>query len=498
MTNIFNPNFLIISTMLIGMVNLIAPYINKRDTKKRSVLLLTISSAFFLNILIIDYLFVQGIELNFNLINIGKYSIAFGLEPLGVIFLTLIAFFWTPALLYTIKFLAVNEFNNSSRYLMFVSGCVLSGCFVALSWNLITMFVGYEMLTLCTIPLIIHQISGKSVDGLLKYLKILMVSGLLLFLPAIIFVYSSIGSGTFVNGGFIREYFSDTTSVLLLIAFVFGVSKTALYPLHGWLPAAMVASYPVSALLHAVVVVKTGLFCIYKILFYVFGLDYLQYLFTQYNWFILLPAFTILYSSVQAVRSSEIKMILAYSTINQLSLALISAFLFTPKGMMAAVIHMVSHAFTKICMFYSAGNFYSLKKTYYTNQLAGISKTMPKTSFIMLISGLSLVGMPPFAGFISKFYIMLAAAEVQNFFVMIVVGISSVFSSVYMIKIISMIYKKPPETAINIQDKNIHAYSGKKETSLPIFMLLSLAICVSMVICFFFIWQIISLFLSFL
>lgn len=523
-----SPGFLVISTMLVGMINLVAPFITKKDSKIRSFLLFSISIFFLFNVLIIDYLFIQGTQLNFTLLNVSKYSISFGLEPMGLIFLTLLAVLWIPALLYTIKFLEVNKFQHSSRYLFFVSACVLTGCLVALSWNLITMFIFYEVLTLCTIPLIIHQTNSKTTSGLLKYLKILMISGMLLFLPAIIFVYANTGSGTFVSNGFIKNYFSDTASIFLLLAFIFGTSKAAIYPLHGWLPAAMVASYPVSALLHAVVVVKTGLFCIYKIIFYVFGLEYLQYLFANYNWLVLLPAITILYCCVQALKTNEIKMIFAYSTINQLSIALISAFLFTPKGMSAAIMHMISHAFTKICLFYSAGNFYSIHHAYYTYQLKGLARSMPKTSFIMLISGLSLVGMPPFAGFVSKFYIMLAAAEEQNLLVMTVLAISSMCSATYIMRIIRMVYKN---RVLPLSEKSVIARSvttkqsqevrevsvvfheiakpaaqvrndvkhkGIRNEGVPTFMLFSLALCIMMVIGFFFVSQVIGLFLTYL
>ena len=480
-------NFLIISTMLLGMINLVAPFFTKEDSKIRSFFLLSTSIFFLFNVIIIDDLFINGTVIKFTLLDIGKYSIAFSIEPLGLIFLSMIAVLWVPALLYTIKFLTFNHITNSSKYLFFVNCCILLGCLIALSANLITMFIVYELLTLCTIPLIVHHFDKRTLAGLNKYIKILLLSSITLFLPAVIVVYSKIGTGTFVSGGFIKHYFSDSAAIFLLLSFIFGISKAALYPLHGWLPAAMVASYPVSALLHAVVVVKTGLFCIYKVLFYVFGLEYLQYLFGGYNWLVIIPAITILYSSLQALKCNEIKMILAYSTINQLSIALISAFLFTPKGLAAAVIHMVSHSFSKICLFYSAGNFYSSGRTYYLNDLTGINKNMPKTSAIFLLAVLSLIGIPPFAGFISKFYIMLAAANQQNLLVMIVIAISSLFSAFYMLKILGFIYEP-------VKTKNVN----NKEKKLPLFMFISLVLCIISVTCFFFIQQTINIFLNFM
>ncbi len=479
-------NFLIISTMLLGMLNLIVPFFTKEDSKIRSFFLMSVCGFFLINIILIDYLYINFIEIKFTLLNIGKYSIVFGLEPLGLIFLTMLAVLWIPALLYTTKFLAINNFSHSSRYLFFVNSCILMGCIVAISANLITMFVAYEILTLCTIPLIVHHADKKTLAGLYKYLAILLLSGIILFLPAIIIIYSKVGTGTFTAGGFIRHYFSDSAAIVLLLAFIFGISKTAIFPMHSWLPAAMVASYPVSALLHAVVVVKTGLFCIYKILFYIFGLEYLQLLFNDYNWLVILPAVTILYSSLWALKTYEIKMLLAYSTINQLSIALISAFLLTPKGLAAAVIHMVSHSFTKICIFYATGSFYSLNKTYNISDLAGINKQMPKTSLILLIATLSLIGMPPFAGFISKFYIMMAAADQQNLFVMIIIAFSSIFSFLYISRIIITIYK-PVKSKPHVA-----------ETFLPLSMFIALSLCISLVIGFFFIQQIINIFLIFM
>lgn len=486
MTSPFLLKFSVISTMFLGMINLLAPFFTKEESKIRSFFLLTVSIFFLFNVIIIDDLFIKGTVIKFTLLNIGKYSIAFSLEPLGLIFLNMLSVLWIPALLYTIKFVTINYITNSSKYLFFVNCCILLGCIVALSANLMTMFIAYELLTLCTVPLIVYHFDHKTLAALNQYLKILLLSSIILLLPAIIFIYSKIGTGTFISGGFIKDYFSDTAAVFLLLFFIFGISKAALYPLHGWLPAAMVASYPVSALLHAVVVVKTGLFCIYKILFYVFGLEYLQYLFSDYNWLIMLPAITILYSSFQALKCNEIKILFAYSTINQLSISLMSAFLFTSKGLAAAVVHMISHSFTKICLFYSAGNFYSLHKTYYINDLKGINHTMPKTSTVFLIATLSLIGIPPFAGFISKFYIMVAAANQQNLLVMIVIVVSSLFSAFYMLKLLGLIYEP-------IKIKNTHT-----EKTIPLFMFISLIVCIIFVICFFFIQQVINIFLTFM
>ena len=506
------PEFLVISTGILGMLNLITPFISKEDSNLRSFFLLSVSIMFLGDVLLLDYLFLNGIEAYFVLFDFGKYSIAIELEALGMIFLTLLAILWFIALLYTIKFLEINNMKNSNRFIFFMNCCILVASIIALSANLLTMFVGYEILTLCTIPLISHQGGEKMAEGLFKYLKILMLTSLILFLPALIIIYSKIGHGHFTYNGFIDGHFSKTDSILLLLMFIFGIAKAAIYPFHAWLPAAMVASYPVSALLHAAIVVKTGLFCIYKILLYVFGLEYLQTLFPSYNWLVLLPIITILYSSVQSIRYTQIKMILAYSTINQLSIALMSAFMLTHKAMVAAVMHMISHSFTKICLFYTAGNIYSVKNSYEISDLVGIRSTMPKTSFIMLISGLSLMGIPPFAGFISKLYIMLAAAEQENILVMITLVISTLFSALYVIKILIFVYRptsdnfilylklKPyfDENAKGKSAKGIINAKFKAEERLPNFMIFSVFLCAGGVVAFFLIKQAITQFLLFI
>lgn len=358
------PHLLIFSTVSLALFNLFTPFISNSDNRIRNYLLIIISSFFFLNILIIDWLFLIGVRAEQTISLLGNFTIGFHLESLTLIFLTLISFLWICALLYTIKYIKINNIDNSSRFLFFLNLSVLAGVIIGLSANLFTMLIFYEILTLSTAPLIAHSGSDKVLAGMEQYLKILLISGAVLLLPAITVIYAKIGHGDFVPQGIIGNSFSKNQTIILLLMFIFGISKTALYPLHKWLPAAMVASYPVSSLLHAVVVVKSGLFCIYKILIYIFGLKYLQNIFFEFNFIILLPIITIIYSSFKALQSDSIKKILAYSTMNQLGIALLSAFMFTSKSMGAAILHLCSHAFTKICLFYGIGSIYSLKKTY--------------------------------------------------------------------------------------------------------------------------------------
>lgn len=482
------PNLLIFSTISLAILNLITPFISNNDNKIRNYLLITISSFFFINILIIDWLFLIGVRAEQEIGSFGNFTIGFHLESLTLIFLTLVSFLWVCALLYTIKYIKINNIDNSSRFLFLLNLSVLSGVMIGLSANLFTMFIFYEILTLSTAPLIAHSGGDKVLVGVEQYLKILLISGAVLLLPAIMIIYAKIGHGNFVSQGMISNYFSKNQTTILLLMFIFGIAKTALYPLHKWLPAAMVAHYPVSSLLHAVVVVKSGLFCTYKILIYIFGLKYLQDVFFESNIIILFPVITIIYSSFKALQSDNIKKILAYSTVNQLGIALLSAFMFTSKSMGAAILHLCSHAFTKICLFYGMGSIYTLKKTYQVSDLAGIAYQMPKTTFVIFIAGLSLIGIPPFGGFISKFYIMLAAAEQNQIGVMIILALSTVFSALYLAKLLMLIYK-PIDTI---------GKSVSLENKLPLFMRISLMISASGVIFFYFIQIYIKKFLVYI
>lgn len=485
--NIFNPNFLIISSLLIGALNLIIPLMIK-NKRARSSFMILIGICFLVNVATINLLFLKGVRASFNLTSfLSHYTIVFHLEALGLIFVDLLSILWIVALLYTPSYLTINNIGRSDRFLFFLCLSLLLGVLVALSANLFTMFVFYELLTLSTVPLIAHEGGEKVSKGLYRYLKILLISSLTLFLPAILVIYSKVEHGNFIYQGFVSGNFTKNESLVLLLMFIFGISKTALFPLHGWLPAAMVASYPVSALLHAVVVVKAGLFCIFKVLGYVFGFAYLELLFLNLNWLVLLPAITVIYSSIKALRLDNIKMILAYSTINQLSVALISAFIFTSKAMGAAILHMLSHSFSKICLFYAAGCLYSLNKVTHVEDLKGIAKSMSAVCFVFVLGTLSLIGLPPFGGFISKFHIVTAAARAENYFVAIIVAVSSIFSALYMLKILLVIYG-PVDTVT----------AHKSKANLPRVMIISLIFCGAGVVLFFFMAQFINCFLLYL
>ncbi len=476
--------FLTISTLIIACCNLIGPFLGSEKSRIWKFSVVFIAIIFFLNLTILDFLFFEGMRVSVILASFRNYSLELHIEGLGMVFLNLLGLLWIISLIYTIRYLKLNHIEGSRRFLFFLNLSVISGIFIALSANLITMFIFYEMLTLASAPLIVHAGGEKGMKALSKYLKTLALSSIFLFLPAMLIIITRLGNINFIYGGFLEDKFTNLETSFLLIAVIFGLAKSSVFPLHSWLPGAMAATYPVSALLHAVVVVKAGLFCTFKILLCVFGLSNLHNIFGDFNWILLFPAFTILYSSYKALRTGGIKPMLAYSTIGQLNLALLAAFIFTPKGLGAGIIHMVSHSFSKISLFFAAGNFYSFKKTNDLEDLSSANTSMPKTSLFFLISSLSLVGFPPLAGFISKIYIIVAAAEENKISVILLVALSSLLSGIYFSRILLCIYKPN-----KIEPKNSILKVKESANSLTLFA------CGAFVIFFFILTKLISNFL---
>lgn len=486
-------NLILCSSILIPFFSLIIIVLAKAKTIIRISLLTFISINFLLNIIILDLFFLEGVRINFEVFSFtGGYKFALHIEPLGLIFLNLIAILWPPALLYTDSYLKVNAIDNCERFLLFFHLSIIFTILIALAANLISLFICYELLTLVTAPLICHNSLKKNKNAVASYLKILLISSLLLFLPAILIIYNITGHGNFIKEGIIDGFLDRKEGILLFCMFIFGISKSAPYPLHYWLPNAMAAPYPVSALFHAVVIVKSGLFCIFKIIIYIFGFKYLAFLTINYNFLILFPVTTLIYSMIQIIRNRNIKVILAYSTMSQLALALMSAFLFTQNGLAAAVLHMCGHSFSKICLFYSAGNFYSRTKTLDIKDLSSIARFMPISSAIFLISSLSLIGLPPLAGFISKYYIFLSITKQEELYISFFVVLSGLVTAFCFSRIIFIMFSNSDN------EENKFNNFGEGEQKLPKAEIISPLICLFLCIIFFFIQKFIYKLLIFI
>jgi len=327
------------------------------------------------------------------------------------------------------------------------------------------MFVGYELLTLATYPLVVHLGKDEERKSARVYLYVLLGSSFILLLPAIAYLEAVVGNTDFAVGG-IMQQLSFSSVTILFMMFLYGVAKSAIVPVHFWLPRAMVASFPVSAVLHAVAVVKSGIFIMMKISVYIFGLDYLQNnIFKVYdtNIITVLCALSLLVSAVLALYQTKIKMLLAYSTINQLSICLIAVSMFHPVAIKAAILHMVSHAFGKITLFFASGYIYCNSTISEIKDFKGLGRKMKLITAIFTISAFSIIGMPIFAGFISKAYIYYAALSPSiNYFVLCVLTISILFTAHYFIKIIYNIYEENHE----LSSKRKKVYENKLFSSM--------------------------------
>lgn len=364
-------------------------------------------------------------------------DIAFRVEPLGMLFAALASGLWIVNSIYSIGYMRGNQESNQTRFYIFFAIALAATMGIAFADNLFTLFLFYELLTLSTYPLVAHKGDAKTVRSARVYLGILLATSIGLLLPAIIWTYSVAGTGDFTPGGILEGKLEGPAIGLLLGLFVFGVGKAAVMPVHRWLPAAMVAPTPVSALLHAVAVVKAGVFTITKIVIYIFGIDFLA---TESSgaWLLYVSAFTIVAASVVALRQQNLKRLLAYSTIAQLSYVVMAAATLKPLAEIGAATHMVAHAFGKITLFFAAGAIYTASKKTEIHQLRGIGHRMPWTMTAFTIAALSMIGVPPTGGFVSKWYILAGAFQADNTIAVATIIISTALNAAYFLPIVYM------------------------------------------------------------
>lgn len=375
-------------------------------------------------------------------------TITLKIDGLSRVFASLIAFLWPLATVYAFEYMEHEE--NESRFFTFytMSYGVTAG--IALAGNLFTMYAFYELLTLVTLPLVTHKMDAKSVHAGRRYLYY-SISGAALAFIGLIFImtYGVDSSTTFQLGGVLDMAKVGSDKNLLLLVFVlafigFG-AKAAVFPMHAWLPTVSVAPTPVTALLHAVAVVKAGAFAIIRIIYYSFGADFLHGTWAQAI-VVLLAGFTIAYGAVMAVREPHFKRRLAYSTVSNLSYILLGAALMTPAGLTGALTHMLYHGVMKITLFFCVGAVLVKTNQEYIQELRGFHRVMPRTMLVFTIASLALIGVPPLIGFTSKWNLASAAvADGQWFSYVGLIGliISAILTAVYLFTVIIPSYTMP-------------------------------------------------------
>lgn len=390
-------------------------------------------------------------------------AVAFKVEPLGMLFALIASLLWIVSSIYSIGYMRANEESHQTRFYVCFALAIASTIGIAFSGNLLTLFLFYEALTLATYPLVTHHGDEEARRGGRMYLGILLLTSTFFLFPAIVGTWLAAGTLDFVPGGILAGKVSPAVATALLVLFMFGIGKAALMPFHRWLPAAMVAPTPVSALLHAVAVVKAGVFSVVKIAVYVFGLGASG---ASFEWLAYVAGFTILSASIVALRSDNLKRRLAYSTVSQLSYVVLAVAVLAPLSVVGAVLHIAAHAFSKITLFFAAGSIYTAAHKTEVSQLDGIGRRMPWTMGAFTIGALSLIGIPPGVGVLSKWYMLQGAFAVEQWVAAAVMLGSTLLNAAYFMPIVYAAFFREPAP-----DPHDHAHG---EAPLPIVIALTL------------------------
>ncbi len=394
---------------------------------------------------------LQGIVYVYDFVEFTPgIGLAFRADALGMFFAAVSSTLWLLTTIYAIGYMKGAE--HRVRFFGFFALCVSTTVGIAFAENLLTLFLFYEMLTICTYPLVIHDETPEALRAGRKYLIYTLTGGAFVLVASVI-VFDASGTLSLGQPGILTQEMGmgTLTVIFLMLTVGFGV-KAAIMPLQGWLPTAMVAPTPVSALLHAVAVVKAGVFGILRTIYNVFGVDLLAELgFTMpLAW---LASFTIITASVIALFQDNFKRRLAYSTISQLSYIVLAASILTPFAATAAIAHIANQAFPKITMFFAAGAI--AKKTGKKNirELAGIGYKMPWTMGAFTVASLSFIGVPLTAGFITKWYMSLGALDAGEWWFVVVTAVSSILNAAYWLPIVYIaFFKAPPGTVMHVEE----------------------------------------------
>jgi multicomponent Na+:H+ antiporter subunit D len=352
----------------------------------------------------------------------------------GMLFALLASLLWVVTAVYSVGYMRAMQERHLARFYSCFALSLWAAMGMAFSGNLLTLFIFYEMLTLATYPLVTHSGTERAKRSGRLYLGLLLGTSVCLLLLAVIWTWLLAGTLDFTEGGILRDTTSPLTLGALLVLYVFGVGKAALMPFHRWLPAAMVAPTPVSALLHAVAVVKGGVFFLLMVALYVFGIQLLAEL-TATQWLRYVAAATILLAALVALRQDNLKLRLAYSTISQLGYIVLGILLATSAGVSGASMHMVMHAFGKITLFFCAGAILVATQKTDISQMRGLGHSMPFTMIAFFIGTLSIIGIPPAGGTWSKWFLLLGTLESGQLLLMVVLMAGSLLSALYLLPI---------------------------------------------------------------
>ena len=360
---------------------------------------------------------------------------AFRVDALGMVFASVSSFLWMAAAVYSIGYMRSLEEHAQTRFFACFAVSLAAAVGGAFAANLFTLVIFYEALSLVTYPLVYHHEDEEAWRGSRTYLVYLAGASKTALLAALALTYYLTGSLDFVPGGLLDGVAASPLLLsVIYLCYLAGFAKAAIMPLHAWLPSAMVAPTPVSALLHAVAVVKMGVFCVLRVIFNVFGVGLMENLSlgvaTAY-----LVSFTIITASIYALTRDDLKARLAYSTVSQLSYIILGAALLSSSAMVGGIVHIAGHAMSKITLFFCAGSIYCASRRKKISQLAGIGRKLPWTMAAFFIASLGMIGIPPSGGFISKWYLVLGAVEAHELVFLVVLLVSTVLNAAYFLPV---------------------------------------------------------------
>ncbi len=463
------PSTLISLSILVPFIGAILVIITGKTPNLREAVTLTTAVILFTLVLAITDNTFNGVALELDMVELFPYlHIYFEVEPLGVLFALVASFLWIVTSIYAIGYMRGHNENNQTRFFCCFALAISSVMAICFSGNLLTLFIFYEVLTLSTYPLVTHAGTDAARQGGRVYLGILLSTSIAFLLLAILITFNITGTLDFRAGGIFDSSQDPLVLSALLVLFCYGIGKAAIMPFHRWLPAAMVAPTPVSALLHAVAVVKAGVFTVLKVAIYIFGLDTLKTLATT-DVMLYIGATTVLLSSCIAMTKDNLKARLAYSTVSQLSYIVVGALLATSIASAGAALHIATHAVGKITLFFCAGAIMVASHKKNISEMVGLGRQMPLTMIAFAIGAISIIGLPPMAGTWSKWYLTLGALEADKLIIVAILMISSLLNIAYLLPLPIKAFFNPQK-----EQTTPWRWSETKEAPLPILIALSI------------------------
>jgi len=419
----------------------------------------------------------SGKTLYFQLFSIlPNLTITLRADPMSMIFACVASSLWTIAVFYSMGYMRGLNEHAQTRFNACFALAIFGAIGVAFSDNLFTMYLFYEIVSVCTYPLVAHHQDQEGYDGGRKYLVYLTATAKTFLLPAMILIYVLTGTldfATDISTGIFPPDVNKALVIMLYIFCLFGFAKNGIMPFHHWLPGAMVAPTPVSALLHAVAVVKVGVFCTTRVMLYVFGVDTMAALNlgipTAY-----FVGFTIIAASIVALSKDNLKARLAYSTVSQLSYIIMGVALLTPAAIEGGLIHIVNHGFSKITLFFCAGAIYVAAHKKNISEMEGLGKVMPFTFGAFAVASLSMIGAPPVAGFITKWNLLVGSIQAHQIGILLILLASTLLNAAYFVPVTYRAFfgKRPAD----------EPYNGIKEAPLSMLIPILIACTVSVIL----------------